>query len=216
MENHKIKQYYALAGLLAALLVGTGEFLIHFDPQGRFSPNGYDYMVDTPDSRLTLGHFFAMAGLPFYFVGLWYVYLQLRPGSQKLAFAGFVIASVGFLMGGVWMGSRATIASIVQHPDIVANTNLVELYQLRCESLLEVIRLTTLTFSVIYIYLILKGKTYYKKWMVFLNPILLLISNFILFYFLPEVGKYTMPIALNVAYFLFFGVSLLSGTKKSL
>ncbi len=215
IENNTIKQYCAYAGLLAALLVGTGEFLLHFDPQGRFSPTGYDYMVDTPDSRLTLGHFLAMAGIPFYFFGLWYTYLQLRPGNQKLAFAAFIIASVGFLMGGVWMGSRAMIGSIVHHPDIVENTNLVELYQLRCESLLEVIRITTLVFSIIYVYLILKGKTHYKKWMIIVNPILLLVANFILYAILPDIGKYTMPIALNVAFLLFFGISLLFGTKKS-
>ena len=114
------------------------------------------------------------------------------------------------------MGSRAMIGSIVHYPDIVANTNLVELYQLRCESLLQVIRVTTLVFSVIYVYLILKGKTHYKKWMAVVNPMLLLITNFVLFAILPDVGKYTMPIALNVAFFLFFGISLLFGTKKSL
>lgn len=172
-------------------------------------------MKDISDSRLTLGHFFAMAGLPFYFFGLWYVYLQLRSGSQKLAFAAFIIASVGFLMGGVWMGSRAMIGSIVHHPELVKNTNLVELYQLRCESLLQVIRITTLIFSIIYIYLVIKGNTSYKRWMAWINPILLLIANFILYAILPDIGKYTMPIALNVAFFLFFGISISFGIKKS-
>lgn len=213
IENSKFKRYCAYAGLLAALLVGTGEFLLHFDQQARFT--GYDFMKDISDSRLTLGHFFAMAGLPFYFFGLWYVYLQLRSGSQKLAFAAFIIASVGFLMGGVWMGSRAMIGSIVHHPELVKNTNLVELYQLRCESLLQVIRITTLIFSIIYIYLVIKGNTSYKRWMAWINPILLLIANFILYAILPDIGKYTMPIALNVAFFLFFGISISFGIKKS-
>ena len=99
-NNCKNKDYLAYAGLLAAFLVGTGEFLLHFDPQGRFT--GYEFMEDIPDARLTVGHFLAMLGLPFYFAGLWYVYLQLGSANQKLAFITFLIASVGFLMGGVW------------------------------------------------------------------------------------------------------------------
>ena len=46
----------ACLGLLGALLVGTGEFLLHFDPLARFG-EGYAFMADIPDSRLTVGHF---------------------------------------------------------------------------------------------------------------------------------------------------------------
>jgi len=212
--DYKTKKYLAVAGLLAAFLVGTGEFLLHFDPQGRFT--GYDFMKDISNARLTTGHFVAMAGLPFYFVGLWYVYLQLRPGNQKLAFITFLIASVGFLMGGVWMGSRATIASIVHHTELVENTNLVELYELRYESLLQVIRATTLIFSILFVIIVLKGRTHYRKWMIWLNPFLLILGNFAIYALAPQIGKFTMPIALNLAFFIFFGVSLLRGTREKI
>ncbi|WP_298861661.1 DUF6796 family protein [uncultured Gimesia sp.] len=82
-----------LLGLLAAILVGTGEFLIHFDPLSRFSDSSYDFMLDTTETRLTTGHFFAMIGIPFYFIGSWHIYQMLRPASNKLAFTAFLIAS---------------------------------------------------------------------------------------------------------------------------
>ena len=65
MSNLKIT---GLLGLVGAILCGTGEFLLHFDPQARFS--GYDFMADISDSRLTAGHFFAVVGVPLYFVGM--------------------------------------------------------------------------------------------------------------------------------------------------
>ena len=50
-----------IIGLIGALLCGTGEFLLHFDPEARFS--GYDFMADISDARLTRGHFFAVIGV---------------------------------------------------------------------------------------------------------------------------------------------------------
>jgi hypothetical protein len=44
--------------------------------------------------------------------------------------------------------------------------------------------------------------------MALLNPIFLIVVSFIIFFTIPPVGKYMMPIALNVAYFVMFSVSL--------
>jgi len=49
--------------------------------------------------------------------------------------------------------------------------------------------------------------------MAIFNPIVLLISNFILFKFVPSIGKHTMPIALNVAFFIFFAISTVFALK---
>jgi len=41
----------------------------------------------------------------------------------------------------------------------------------------------------------------------------MLVSNFILFAVVPDIGKHTMPIALNVAFFIFFVLSLLCALR---
>ncbi|MCH9652756.1 MAG: hypothetical protein K0U86_02900 [Planctomycetes bacterium] len=200
-----------LLGLLAAILVGTGEFLIHFDPLARFSDSSYDFMLDTTETRLTTGHFFAMIGIPFYFIGSWHIYQMLRSASNKLAFTAFLIASYGFIFGAVWMGSRASIGSLAHHAELIKGTDLVSLYQLRYETLLQVIRITTLILSGIYIYLVLTGRTRYPKWMAAVNPIVLILLSFLIFAFNKDIGIYIMPIALNVAFAIFFTCSLLFG-----
>ena len=68
-----------IVGLVGAVLCGTGEFLLHFDPQARFS--GYDFMADISDARLTTGHFFAVIGVPLYFVGVWHIAEMLKPAD---------------------------------------------------------------------------------------------------------------------------------------
>jgi len=47
-----------LIGLLAAVLVGVGEYLLHYDPLARFSEGGFGFMQGIGEQRTTLGHFF--------------------------------------------------------------------------------------------------------------------------------------------------------------
>jgi hypothetical protein len=74
-----------MLGLLAAILVGTGEFLLHYDPLARFSENGYEFMQAASNQRQTVGHFFGVFGAPLYLIGCWHIYLMLKPANQKLA-----------------------------------------------------------------------------------------------------------------------------------
>jgi hypothetical protein len=69
-------------------------------------------------------------------------------------------------------------------------------------------RLVILTVSAIYIWLVLTGRSLYPKWMAVFNPILLILMCFLLYLTVPAIGKYVMPIALNVAFFIFFSLSI--------
>jgi len=206
MSNLKVT---GIIGLVGAILCGTGEFLLHFDPRARFS--GYDFMADISDGRLTAGHFFAVAGVSLYFVGMWHIAQMLKPAGETLSRILFLIGSFGFLYGAMWMSSRASIGSLVHYPDLIAGTNLVELYQLRSETLLQVTRVTTLVISGIYVYMVLTGRSRYPKWMAATSPIVLLLLNFVIFLIAPSVGKFVMPIALNVGFATFFLLSLIFG-----
>ena len=198
----------ALAGLLAATLVGLGEYLLHFDAQARFTSGGYEFMSGISNSRSTAGHFLGVFGATLYPIGCYHIYQMLRPANHRWAFATFLIGTFGFIVGVVWIGSRASISALAQLPESSEILVLIELYELRYETLLQVIRVTTLVISVVIVWLCLSGRSYYPRWMALFNPILLIIANFILFAIVPSIGKHTMPIALNVAFFIFFALSL--------
>ena len=198
-----------IIGLIGAIICGTGEFLLHFDPQARFT--GYDFMAEISDQRLTAGHFFAVSGVSLYFVGVWHIAEMLRPAGEKLSTALRFIGWFGFLYGAMWMSSRAMIGSTVHYPELVKGTNLIELYQLRLESLLQIIRITTLIISGIFVKMVLTGNSRYPKWMAATSPIVLLLMNFVIYLVAPSVGKYVMPIALNVGFSVFFLLSLTFG-----
>ena len=201
-----------LLGLLGAILCGTGEFLLHFDTHRLGGgETGFDFMINTSEARLNAGHFFPVFGVPLYFVGVWHIAEMIKPAGERVSNALFLIGSFGFLYGAMWMSSRSSIGSLVHHAELIKDTNLIDLYNLRCESLLNVIRVTTLVISIIYIKQVLTSQTRYPKWMAATSPIVLLIMNFVIYAIAPEIGRYVMPIALNVGFTLFFSLSLTFG-----
>jgi len=190
-------------GLLAATLVGIGEFLLHFDELARYG-EGFEFFKGVSTEQATTGHFFGVLGAPLYVVGCWHLYHMLLPGNRTAALLAFWVMSYGFIIGVVWIGSRATASLIVN--TIGADTAGTELalYDLRYETLLTVIRVTALVFSIIFIWLTLTGRTRYPKWVAVLNPIVLILLSFLVYVIAPGIGKYMMPIALNIAFFIIF------------
>jgi len=189
-----------LLGLIAAVIVGVGEYLLHYDPQARFASGGYDFLLGISDQRSTRGHFFGVLGATLYPFGCYHIYLMLKPANAKVAFAAFLIGSFGFIVGTVWIGSRASISALTNIPATPEVENLIALYDLR---------FTTLVVSIIFIWLTLTGRSEYRKWMALFSPVVLILFNFAIYLVAPSIGKHMMPIALNIAFFIFFALSLL-------
>lgn len=204
-----------LIGLIGAVLTGTGEFILHFDALARFGAEN-EFFIGISDRRTTIGHFIAVAGAPLYLVGCWHIQQMLRPASARWSMTAFYVAAYGFAVGAVWIGSRASISALMNAPDSPGIAHLIGLYDFRYESLLQLIRATVLILSAIYIWLTLTGRSHYPRWMAILNPIVLLVASFVVYFLAPAVGKYLMPIALNVAFFIFFSVSIVIASKKEL
>ena len=215
MKNNTVSVHVltGIIGLIAAILVGIGEFYLNFDDLARYSELNYDFMLGTSNGTFTVGHFVGVLSAPLYIVGCWHIYLMLKPANKAWAFAAFIIAAYGFMIGAVWIGSRASIGSLANLPDSIQVQQLIELYQLRYETLLTVIRVTTLVLSLIYIALVLTGKTHYPRWMAIFSPIILIVASFVSFAIFPALGKYPLPIALNVAFFLYFAASTWQASK---
>ncbi len=199
-----------MVGLLAAILVGAGEFLLHFDSLGRFGEaGGYEFMKGISANRTTTGHFLAVLGAPLYLIGFWHLMKMLEPANRMASRIAFFIMSYGIIVGSMWIGSRANISAIVNIETTTELLQLVSLYELRYENLLQVTRLAVLIFSIIFIWLTLSGRSHYPKWMAIFNPILLLLSSFAVWFIIPTIGIYLMPIALNIAFGLLFLVSII-------
>jgi len=199
-------------GLLGAMLTGVGEFILHFDALSRFSEN--QFFLGISAERTNWGHFIGVLGAPLYLLGCWHIYLMLRPANPRWSLVAFFVMAYGFVVGIVWIGSRASISALVNVPPSPEIEQLIALYDLRYETLLQVIRFAVVILSVIFVWLTLTGRSHYPKWMAILNPILLIVASFVIFAIAPELGKYLMPIALNVAFGVFFIASISIARKR--
>lgn len=214
MTDRHVEILTGLIGLLAAALVGAGEFMLHFDPLGRYG-QGFDFLKGVTESRATAGHFLGVLGAPLYVVGAWHIYLMLRPANRFWAMLAFFVMAYGCIVGGVWIGSRATAAFLVNTIPEDALASAIGLYELRYESLLTVVRSAILVLSGIFVWLILTGRSNYPRWMAVLNPIILILASFLVFWLAPGIGKYLMPIALNVAFLILFSASTIIAVHSS-
>lgn len=201
-------------GLIGALIVGAGEFLLQFATTGYTQPPVYDYLIGIPQWRTTWGHFLAVFAAPLYLVGYWHLFLMLKSAHRNLAFIFFLIGAYSFIVGGIWIGSRAELTMIVnlihQTPNALelGLSTLITKYQLYSESLLTVLRIAVVVNSIIFIALTLSGKSLYKRWMALFNPAILLGFVFVCYLIIPQVGQYLLPTAMNVAHVVLFGLSL--------
>ncbi len=202
-------------GLLAAVFTGIGEFMLHFDALARFEVE-YAFLGGISDQRSSVGHFVAMLGAPMYLIGCWHIRLMLKPASDRWSLVAFFIMAYGFAIGIVWIGSRASISALVNMPVTPDVQHLIDLYDFRYETLLQVTRIAVLALSIIFVALVARGRSHYPRWMAALNPILMIVASFVVYAIAPSLGKYLMPIALNVAFFILFLASITTAIKKGL
>lgn len=207
IATKKVIVITGVIGLLASVLVGFGELLLHYNDSNHFSDN-YDFLQGISDNRSTIGHFISVLAAPLYILGFWHIMKMLEPANKLWSKIGFLVMSYGIIVGAVWIGSRANISAIINHEDTSEVISLISLYELRYNNLLLITRLCVLIFSGIFVFLVLSGRTYYSKWIAFFNPFFLILVIFAIWTVVPIVGKYLMPAALNVAFGLLFLISI--------
>ncbi|MDC0886213.1 hypothetical protein OAS19_00265 [Altererythrobacter sp.] len=196
-----------LMGLVAAILVGAGEFLLHFDRQNRYM-QGPQYMANISPARVNVGHFLSSLSVPLYIGGVLHLFLMTQGASLFWAAVMAAVLVYTYIVAAIWIGSRATLHTIVSGGG-ADEAEMLVLYERRYESLLNFARIGVLVISVILAWLIIEGPTPYPWWMAVANPAVLIAASFAIWWAVPAVGKFLMPIALNVAFAIFYGLSTL-------
>ena len=202
-----------LIGILASVIVGVGEYMLHYLPTG---PGGEVTMLNkVPLPRASKGHFLVVFGAPLYFAGYYGLKNIFKPTSPLLAKLLFIAGVLSFSIGGVWVSSRYFAAVVLQRsigtPDY---DYYLQSYEEHYQILVWALRVLVAAVSVLYVILIIKNKQGFPKWLALFNPIIILaiiISSLIWF---APLGNHLAPIAMNVTHFIFFGLILTQINKS--
>lgn len=205
------------AGLLASILVGAGEFLLHFTPDGGIQDvHTYLFFNEVSEARLSLGHYIAVLSAPLYVLGYYFLSKQLEPAGPKQSKVVFVVGAYSFMIGAVWIGQRyfigETVHAIAAGADI---GSLLTSFSEHNEPLVNVLRVAMVIVSILWIKLILSGRTAFPKWLAIFSPIVLLASFAGLYFAKTTVGLYLFPIAMNATHFIVFGLALFTTRHTS-
>ena len=207
-----------IAGCLGAILVGVGEFSLQYTPNGGIEDvKDYLYFNDVSAGRLTFGHFIAVLSAPLYMLGYWHLSKKLEPAGPKQAKAFFLIGAYAFAVGTAWIGQRfflaATVHEIAAGQDI---KTLLTLFSEHNEPFVNVLRVAMLVVSVLWIKLILTGKTAFPKWMAIFSPIALLATMATLYFTGTKIGLYVFPVAMNATHFIVFALAMITAQDKNI
>ena len=200
-------------GVLASVLVGLGEFLIHFLPEG---PEGEISMLyDVPLERASRGHFFAVYATPLYFAGYYGLMRFFKSTDQFLATLLFVLGVLSFPYGGVYVSSRYFAAEVLQRSmDTPDFEFYLASYKQHYQSTVWALRVLILGVSVVYATLVVKNNFGMPKWLAVFNPFVLLVLVLSTLAWAKPLGVYVAPIAMNTTHFIFFGIILLQLNKQ--
>ncbi len=213
MKNSTIK-CLILIGLGASVIVGVGEYLLHFLPGG---PGGEVAMLEeVPLSRASRGHFFAVLGAPLYIAGYYGLKELFTRTNTKLANSLFILGVLAFFIGGIWISSRYLGAVMLQKSSGTADHNyFLQQYEDHYQILVWGLRIIVLSLSIVYVVLILKNKLGLPKWLALFNPIFLLIIVLSSLVWFKPLGIHIAPIAMNVTHFIFFSLILFQFPKHT-
>ena len=213
MNNTKSTQALLISGIIASIIVGIGEYLLHFIPEG---PEGEISMLfSVPLERAAIGHFIAVAGIPLYFSGYFGLMQFFKKTSEPLSIALLISGVISFTVGGIWVASRYFAAEVFQHSAGTPDFDFyLKSYEDHVQVLVWALRVAVAFVSVIYIILVLKDNDGLPKWLVAFNPIVILGIVISTVFWIKPVGIHAAPIAMNVTHFIFFGAILLQNKKQ--
>ncbi len=202
-----------LIGILGSIIVGLGEYLLHYLPAG---PGGeIDMLLEVPLDRASKGHFLVVFGAPLYFAGYYGLKNIFKTTSPLLSRLLLIAGVLSFSVGGVWVSSRYFAAEVLQRSTGTADYEFyLQSYEDHYQVLVWALRFLVAAVSLLYVILILKNKQGLPKWLAIFNPIILLILVISSLYWFKLLGNHIAPIAMNVTHFIFFGLVLIHLNKS--
>jgi hypothetical protein len=211
-----------LVGIFSVFVTIISDLILLGRPATAYSffELGTESMAGIVQWRITSGTFIGVFMLPFQIAGLISVYHGLRPSGKLLPALVILADAHALIMGVAFHTSYAFIANgwklfYATSPDNLNMSEIMQKFDFYWK-LIIIIMLAELVFSsIIFVLLVMSGKTMYPKWMALLNPLCVILCMFLVIPPIPApVGGFVGPTTLNMATLIFFIISTIVIYKK--
>lgn len=159
-----------------------------------------------------LGTFLSVLFAPAYFLGYYFISQNLTPKKKWLKKAFFFLSIYTFSMAMMWVSARSYLAlSVNQKLEAPQNAqpfiqNIIDGIGHHADPLLFITWAGLIIISVLFFYLVFTKQSNFPRLFAFINPISILIFIFLIYFFIPHIGVYLIPTAMNIVHVLFFGI----------
>lgn len=219
MQNVRDKEKFirgmGVIGIIAIIITMISDVILLGKPTHALSfiIKGTETMSGIAPWRVMIGSILGVLFLPFQIFGLVPVYYGIKISGKRKPFAKIIPAAHALIMGVAFHISYVYIGRgwRLHHRDDVGNSGTLALmnsFDSYWRILIVVMFVDILCFSIIFAVTIWKGNTLYPKWMVFLNPLCVVMYLFPFVFIIPApIGGYIAPTYLNLSTLVFMVLS---------
>lgn len=210
-----------MVGIIGVLLTIVSDLVLLGRPDTGYSffKLGTASMTVIENWRITAGTFAGVVMLPFQIAGLISLYQGLKPSGRFLPAAVLLMDAHALIMGVAFHTSYAFIAGgwklFAAGPGNVDALGLVTDFDFYWKLFVVIMFSELAVGSIIFIVLVLKGKTLYPRWMAAFNPLFVTAFMLLMIPVIPSpVGGFVGPAVLNLSTLIFFVLSTALIYKK--
>lgn len=226
MENKMSKADHVLTlgliGIAGIILTIISDLILLGKPGNAFSffKMGTESLADIAQWRITLGAFIGAVALPFQIAGVISVYHGLKPSGKVLPFIAVIADVHALIMGVAFHISYAFIGTVWKQHYGAGQGNqitseILKTFDFYWRVILIIAIAELIVSSIIFVFLVMKGKTLYPKRMAFLNPLSVFLIMFPLIVIIPApLGGFIAPTYLNASTMVFISISTTVIFKK--
>lgn len=221
--NQSVLRWASLVGILAVLLTVASDFILLGKPVSawNFMQLGTESMAGLEPWRIASGTMLGVGALPLQLGGLVSVYYGLKPAGIRLAMivllpmAHALAMGVAFHMAYAFIGTGWNMLHVFSSSKD-AGMEMMQQFAFYWNFVIYSIAAEICFSSAAFAWVIGKKKTLYPRWMMFLNPVFILLFLFPVIFLLPApVGGFIAPAYLNLCSLAFFVLSFLVVYKRS-
>ncbi len=187
--------------IIASLFAAIADMMILYSPNGGYHLMDYLYLKDVPYTRLLIGHYLGIFSIPMYLLGLWWVVKALKPAGDGVPVRAFSFLVFMLILGVLYHGLVAMIWMLVDSQG--DPTELIERGRVFFEPISTILVFLVIITSSIFSYWVMKGKSYFPKWIIYCTPVFSFVIFILLYIFVPIIGNYLIVSGFNLSVGIF-------------